>query len=204
MRLRSHFNPYNIKEPSETPNWSNIFDLTKPIDLEIGFSTGKWLIDYALKFPNRNIIGLETRKKFIDLVKSKIGKYHIANAYVLQANVNTSLPILFKNIKFSRVFLLFPDPWYKKKHIKRRVINPVFLQDLSNYLMDNSKLFIATDKEFLAESMINDLEKSGIFFNIRGENIYAREIINDLKTDIEIFQEKQENLIYRLIYQKKS
>ncbi|MDR2428910.1 MAG: methyltransferase domain-containing protein, partial [Candidatus Margulisbacteria bacterium] len=96
MRAHPHYNPFNVREPAEHPDWTKVFARPEqPLDLEIGFSTGRWLLQYARTFPERNIAGLEIRAKFIDHARRKIAAEKLANAYVLKANAAAALPELF-------------------------------------------------------------------------------------------------------------
>lgn len=202
MRAHPHYNPFNVREPRELPVWQSIFTNGAPLDLEIGFSNGTWLLDYAIKYPQRNIIGVETRTKFIAIVKEKIQEQGLQNAYVVQANINTSLPKLFKDILFDNVFVFFPDPWYKPRHVRRRVVTADFIKEIHTYMRPSAKLHIATDQEFLAKDMLADLEASGLFTNQSGANNYAAENIPGITTDIEKYNIKKARPIYRLVFCK--
>jgi tRNA (guanine-N7-)-methyltransferase len=203
MRVRPHFNPFNIREPNECPDWHKIFNNDYPLDLEIGCSTGKWLLEYAEKFPERNIIGVEIRTKYIEHVRQKITDKGLKNCYIVQANINTSLEKLFSGIKLSKIFIMFPDPWYKERHLKRRVVNPNFIEDISGYLSGQGELQIATDREQLAKDMLLDLEKSDKFKNIYGAGCYADKNIEGLVTDIEAYVQKKGEPIYRMAFSRK-
>ena len=202
MRAHPHFNPFSVREPSELPNWDQVFQNPGLLDLEIGFSNGTWLVGYAKKFPARNIVGLEIRTKFIQAAKEKIQQNNIFNAYVLKANANTALAQLLKPETLSRVFILFPDPWYKKGHLKRRVVGPEFIKELAKYLVPQGELYIATDKKIFAEEMLKQLEESKLFVNLAGAKKFAEQTIAEVSTDIENYHQKLGNPIYRMNFQK--
>jgi len=202
MRAHPHFNPFSVREPSELPDWEKVFAKAQPLDLEIGFSNGTWLVDYAKRFPKRNIVGVEIRKKFIEVAKEKIANEKLTNAYVLQANINTALPKLFKDIKLEKVFILFPDPWYKKGHLKRRVISPEFLKVLPEFMTASGQVYIATDKKEFALEMLALLEVENIFFNLAGKGNFAENTISGIVTDIEKYHLRLGNPLYRLAFQR--
>lgn len=202
MRAHPHCNPFSVREPSELPDWKNIFPNKNPVDLEIGFSNGTWLIGYAKKFPGRNIVGVEIRKKFIETAKEKIKQEKLSNAYVLQANINTALGKLFKELKLDKVFILFPDPWYKKGHLKRRVVNLDFLNELIKYMTDQAQLFLATDKKDFAREMLEEVEAQKIFMNLAGQGNFTQNTIPGIVTDIEKYHLRLGNPLYRLAFQR--
>ncbi|MDR1997774.1 MAG: tRNA (guanosine(46)-N7)-methyltransferase TrmB [Candidatus Margulisbacteria bacterium] len=199
MRAHPHYNPFNVREPAERPDWTRVFARPEqPLDLEIGFSTGRWLLQYAQTFPERNIAGLEIRAKFIELVKNKIAAAGLPNAYVLRANAGAALPQLFAPRSLSRVIILFPDPWRKTRHLKRRVVNRLFLTELQKYLKPGAQLYIATDQLSLAEDMATDLQAVPVYKNKYAR--YAPENFPGLVTDIEKYQLERGRPIYRLVF----
>ena len=201
MRAHPHYNPFNVREPSECPDWQKIFADNRPLDLEIGFSTGRWLLQYAKIFPERDIVGLEIRSKFIAHVRRKIAAENLSNVYVLQANAGTALKELFAPRSLSRVIIMFPDPWYKPRHIKRRVVNPPFLAELAEYLQPDAELHIATDQQILAEDMYADLRAAPAYCNKYTD--YAPQNFAGLVTDIEQYNIERGRRIYRLVFRRR-
>jgi len=198
MRAHPHYNPFNVRAPAERPDWRKVFARPEqPLDLEIGFSTGRWLLKYAQDFPGRNIAGLEIRTKFIEYVKNKITQAGLTNAYVLKANAGTALPELFAPGSLSRVIIMFPDPWYKARHLKRRVVNQNFLRELAGYLRPDAELHIATDQKSLAEDMLSDLTAVPEYKNKYAQ--YAPENFAGIVTDIEKYQLERGRPMYRLV-----
>ena len=199
MRAHPHYNPFNVREPAEYPDWQRVFlNPEQPLDLEIGFSTGRWLLKYAQDFPERNIVGLEIRTKFIEYVKNKINSSGLTNAYVLKANVSTALKKIFPPKSLSRVIIMFPDPWYKARHLKRRVVNQDFLKELAGYLEPQAEVHIATDQSSLAEDMLADLLAVPEYKNKYTQ--YAPENFAGIITDIEKYQMERGKSVYRLVF----
>jgi tRNA (guanine-N7-)-methyltransferase len=199
MRARPHFNPFTVREPDQLPHFPD----HQTIDLEIGCSTGRWMIGYAKLFPKRAIVGVEIRLKYIDHVRQKIDKEHIPNAQVSRANISTAVPKLFKPGQLGNVFIMFPDPWYKKKHFKRRVVNPEFLNQLGEYMAPGSELHIATDQEQFGKEMLADCERCRFFVNKFGKNTFANENIPGIITDIEEYNLDLGKPIARMVFERK-
>ena len=198
MRAHPHYNPFNVREPSERPDWREIFVDNRPLDLEIGFSTGHWLLQYAKTFPERDIVGLEIRSKFIEYARRKIAAENLPNAYVLQANANTALKELFAPQSLSRAVIMFPDPWYKPRHLKRRVVTPGFLTGLAECLRPGAEVHIATDRQGLAEDMLADLMSAPEYRNKYAD--YAPQNFPGIVTDIERYNIERGKRIYRLVF----
>ena len=155
-------------------------------------------MQYAQAYPERNIAGLEIRAKFIEPARAKIKDAGLANAYVLQANAATALPELFTPRSLSRVIIMFPDPWYKPRHLKRRVVNKNFLRELGKYLQPGAELHIATDRPALAADMYADLQAAPGYQNKYTE--YAPENFPGLVTDNERYQLERGYPVYRLVF----
>jgi tRNA (guanine-N7-)-methyltransferase len=201
MRARAHYNPFNIRpEISEKPDFEQIFGNSNPICLEVGFSNGRWLIPFAKANPNINVVGLETRRKFVAKVKDDIE--NIKNAYALLANANTTVKELFKPDTLSSVVILFPDPWYKKKHFKRRLVNEEFLDNLRSLLKKDGMIHIASDQKIFCEEMREVLTEHKGFENLYPENDFAPENIPGFESDIEVYHLNNNNPIYRLQFKK--
>ncbi|GBR77340.1 tRNA (guanosine(46)-N7)-methyltransferase TrmB, partial [Candidatus Termititenax persephonae] len=120
------------------------------------------------------------------------------NAYVLKANANTALGELFAPRSLSRTVIMFPDPWYKPRHLKRRVVHPKFLAELAVRLCPGAELHIATDQPSLAADMRSDLLSAAEYKNKYPD--YAPENFAGLLTDIEQYNRQRGRQIYRLVF----
>ena len=136
--LLNNFNEFdfNIKE-----------DLNKKLIniLDIGSGNGENAIHLSKLYPNSKIITCEIFEDGNINLINQINKLNIQNIRLFKGNVIQLLDELKKNIKFNQVWILFPDPWPKKRHHKRRLINYAFLNYIHNFLKDSGKIMIATD-----------------------------------------------------------
>ena len=114
--------------------------------LEIGFGDGSFLNKLANKCKSSGILGSEVYKNGIANLLGHIEKKKIDNVLLWPNDVRFLIPKLPKN-KFSRIYILFPDPWPKKKHSERRIINGQMIDNLYNLLEKNGKLIMATDHD---------------------------------------------------------
>ena len=157
--MRQHVNPLskNFHEIERIPSLNQIFDNSKlNLHLDIGCAAGEFLFDLASDNPNWNYLGFEIRQKLVKTAKLKVQEREIKNLYFVFGNANNILndvqsKFILENVK--SISLNFPDPWFKKKHYKRRVIQPDFINILSNILQKGSLIFIKTDVKDLFEYM---------------------------------------------------
>ncbi len=129
----------------EQVDWNNYFANGKAPDaLDIGCGKGKFLLDFAELNPNLNILGLELRKGPVEWLNQIIKGENLPNVAVLWYSVVNGLDFIEPET-ISKVFYLFPDPWFKKKHFKRRAFSEKFLKDINRILKKDGIFFIATD-----------------------------------------------------------
>ena len=157
--MRQHVNPLsrNFDEIEIIPSLSKIFDDSKlNLHLDIGCASGDFLFDISLINTKWNYIGIEIRERLVKTAKLKMQDREIKNLYFVFGNANNILhdvqnKFLFKNLK--SISFNFPDPWFKKRHYKRRVIQKEFINKLSNLLQKESLIFIKTDVKDLFDYM---------------------------------------------------
>ena len=209
--MRQHVNPLSqfFQLPLSLPSKSILFkDSHYPIHLDIGSAKGEFLIELALKYPKWNFLGLEIRESLVISSERKRQKLELKNLKFLYCNVNVSLDEWLSDLDYDqlkRVSIQFPDPWFKRKHIKRRVFKRTLLNSIARYMCKDGELFIQTDIFKLIESMSNVIDKSTYF---------DRKYIQGLKwlkgnpyeasTDRELFVLKKNLPIYRAMYMRNS
>lgn len=127
--------------------------LTSPAILEIGSNAGKFTEAMAALNPARSFIGVEVRKKHVERANERLDAAGHTHARVLRVSAELAVPILFDDGQLSDVFILFPDPWWKERHQKRRVIRDEFLDVLSPKMAPGATLWVRTDVGPLANDM---------------------------------------------------
>ena len=136
--MRQHVNPLskNFNEVEKIPSLIEIFGNTKlNLHLDIGCAAGEFLFDLALDNNSWNYLGIEIREKLVKNAKLKVRDRKIKNLYFVFGSANNILTdeqhkFIMKNVK--SISFNFPDPWFKKRHYKRRVIQSEFINTLSN------------------------------------------------------------------------
>ncbi len=157
--MRQHVNPLskNFNEIERIPSLIEMFgDPKLNMHLDIGCAAGEFLFDLALVNTSWNYLGIEIREKLVKTAKLKVREREIKNLYFAFGNVNNIVndvqsKFIIKNVK--SISFNFPDPWFKKRHFKRRVIQPEFINILSNLLQKGSLIFIKTDVKDLFDYM---------------------------------------------------
>ena len=157
--MRQHVNPLsrNFNEIEKIPSLVEMFGDSKlNLHLDIGCAAGEFLFDLALVNTSWNYLGIEIREKLVKNAKLKVIEREIKNLYFIFGNANNILndvqsKFIIKNIK--SISFNFPDPWFKKRHYKRRIIQPEFINILSKTLQKGSLIFIKTDVKDLFDYM---------------------------------------------------
>jgi len=134
-----------------------LFGREAPLVLEIGFGMGDSLVDMAKADPDKDFIGIEVHPPGVGRLINRAGLEGVDNLKTYMADANDVLEDCIADGSVDRVQLYFPDPWHKKKHHKRRIVQPAFVAQLVNKLKPGGKIHFATDWENYAEHMLEVL-----------------------------------------------
>jgi len=176
--------PYFL-DVDKRPDWQCLFGNTNPIKLEIGFGMGNFLVEMAAKEPASNFIGIDFYHKGIRKLMTRIKKLQLENIRVVYGDIRSKIPILFKDMELNTIYINFPDPWPKKKHIKRRLIKPEFIKQLAQKLDSEGIAYLATDSESYAHEMLEYFNAETLFQNLNSQKGFLKERINLPKTKYE-------------------
>ncbi|MEO1147956.1 MAG: tRNA (guanosine(46)-N7)-methyltransferase TrmB [Cyanobacteria bacterium J06638_22] len=151
VRVRHHVNPLSQKyqTPTAPPDWGKVFaQPNQPLFLDIGCARGSFLMAMAEQFPEQNFLGLEIREPLVIRANEKRDEVGLTNLHFVFCNANNSLRWMLDALPkdvLRWVAVQFPDPWFKKRHQKRRVVQPEVVQILADHLVPEGQVFLQSD-----------------------------------------------------------
>ncbi len=151
----------------------NGFAVVAPLWLEIGFGNGDMLAGLATSMPEINFIGAEVHRPGVGRLLQNLRNNDIRNVRVVTDDAVDFLTDRVADGAFDRVLLMFPDPWHKKRHHKRRIVNPDFADLVATKLAPGGVFHAATDSRGYAEHMLGVLDAHPRWANLRGAGQYS-------------------------------
>jgi len=142
-----------------------LFGNTNPVWLEIGFGNGDALLSIAQRFPTINFLGVEVHAPGVGHLLAGIELQGVTNVRVMRHDAVEVLEHMIKPGSLSRVLLFFPDPWHKKRHHKRRILQAETVALIERGLATGGVLHCATDWEAYATAMLEELSASDALAN---------------------------------------
>ena len=206
---RQHVNPLSrfFQQPRPLPPPAELFSAPdQPLHLDIGCARGRFLLALAQQQPHRNHLGVEIRRALVDAAEADRQTLGLTNLHILFCNANISLQDWLAALPaglLERVSIQFPDPWFKKKHHKRRVLQPALLLALAEALAPGRELFIQSDVLAVITPMVQLIEASG-GFDRPPEDSRPWRADNPLPvpTERETYVLAQELPVYRVLYRR--
>lgn len=132
----------------------------RPVWLEVGFGGGEHLVHQAALHPEVGIIGCEPFINGVAMLLGKIREADVANLRVHPGDVRDLFDVL-RDASVERVFLLYPDPWPKKKHHRRRFVTPEYLEPLARVTAPGAMLRVATDIPDYVRQTLEEVPRHG-------------------------------------------
>ncbi len=203
VRVHQHVNPLSpyYRQAPEPIDVAAVFAKPSlPLHLDIGCARGRFILNMAETEPDWNFLGVEIREPLVDEANRLADEADLANLHYAFCNAMLWLGTLIQRIpdgQLHTVTIQFPDPWFKRKHAKRRMVNKELVDTVAEKLSPGGRVFVQTDIEFLAEEMFElfraNENLSGIVIN---KNPFP------VKTEREQAVEDKELLVYRAMWQK--
>lgn len=170
--LHQLWNHYCL-DPKITNDYAQIFGRQAPIIVEIGFGNGSSLAEMAEKNPALNYIGIEVHKPGIAQLMILLKQKALNNVRIYHHDAVEILEQKIPDNMLSGVHLFFPDPWQKRKHHKRRLVQPDFVEMLNMKLKLGGYFYVATDWKDYAKEMLVTLTASTRLANVSGDKQYS-------------------------------
>ncbi|PWA49648.1 tRNA (guanine-N-7) methyltransferase, Trmb type [Artemisia annua] len=219
VRVRQHVNPLSTKlsVPVDPPNWNDVFEDPKlPLVVDIGSGSGRFLMWLAKRNPgSKNYMGLEIREKLVTRAKTWAKELALSNIHFLFANASISFKQLLSTYPgpLMLVSISCPDPHFKKRHHKRRIVQKPLVEAIVDRLMPGGQVFIQSDVLEVAIDMRQYFDEESQKL-IHVDKIDSNILCDDagwlprnpmgIRTEREIHAEYEGAKIYRRMYQKNS
>jgi tRNA (guanine-N7-)-methyltransferase len=156
LRVRQHVNPLSQKyqEPATAIAWDTYYaDPDQPLYLDIGCARGRFLLDLSQLHPEWNFLGIEIRQSLVEQANLIRDRWGLRNLHYAFANANIAVQSLCPRNSLSGAFIQFPDPWFKRRQQKRRLVQSSLVEDLAVCLRPGGFVFLQSDLLELAQQM---------------------------------------------------
>ncbi len=222
IRSRAHRNPLNdeIAEYPTTPNdmdWKSCYPGMKDTDkveiLDVGCAYGGLLCSIAPIKPNMYMVGAEIRSRVAEFTQSRMKElreeqpngHHYNNVWAIRINAMKHLPCYFKKNQLQKIFFMFPDPHFKAKNHRRRIIQQTLLAEYAYILAPGGMIYTITDVEELGNWMQKHLNEHPLFERVSDEELADDPLIPFIQNSSEDGQRttKQGLGKYQAVYRKK-
>ncbi|MDD4309811.1 MAG: tRNA (guanosine(46)-N7)-methyltransferase TrmB [Candidatus Cloacimonetes bacterium] len=171
---------------------ASIFPLSQDLFLEIGSGKGEFISAYGQKYPSYNLLGLEAADKRIVNTLKKLSPEKHPNVRLMRMYVDESIGNIFPAESVSGVFIQHPDPWPKRKHHRRRLIQPAFLNSLARILKPDAQVQISTDHSGYAAWILEEFLASPCFVSVYNDPVRIHSTFEDhITTWFEAEQRRQ-------------
>lgn len=153
-RVRHHVNPLGFVHEVELPSREALFRRPAlPLEVDLGSMHGEFILERAAREPERNFLGLEIRAPLVDEVNERIRRRGLENAACVLCNANTAFSRLFAPGSLAAVYVHFPDPWFKNRHRKRRLVTAELVRQIADALAPGGRFRFMTDYEEYAREV---------------------------------------------------
>jgi tRNA (guanine-N7-)-methyltransferase len=170
------------------------------VELEIGFGHGRFLYERAVAVPHARIVGLEIKKKWAFLVAERCEKRGLSNVRVWAADARGVLPRV-PAASVARVFMHFPDPWWKTRHHKRSLVGESLLDEIARVLAPGGEFFLQTDVPERAALHVAALAQH-VSFALAGEAGYLQHNPYGARSNREARADEDGLPVYRTLARK--
>jgi tRNA (guanine-N7-)-methyltransferase len=171
MRIRQHVNPNQVhfaQFRGERPALDG-----RPVELEIGCADAQFLFERAAHEPSRLYVGLEIREDLVKLVNRR-ARARAAPVHAVFCQAQLHLAALFPAGVVDRVYVNFPDPWFKRRHRDRRMVDDALAEGIASVARAGAEVFVQSDVWDIALDAMSTFERDDRFVNLAGEWTFWR------------------------------
>lgn len=201
-RHRIHGNPFSVRGDVEVPDWRERFGRDAEIAVDVGFGRGAFLLDLAAQHSEWNVVGIEIRDHLVRAVTDEAKQRGLHNLDALVANANAHFDVLFDDASLAFVSVNFPDPWFKKRHHKRRVVKTEWLDVVARKMCAGARFHAMSDYEPIAQEMLEVLNAHPCFKNVENHGSFAAESTTGIRSEREVSHSGRAQPIYRMHFRR--
>ena len=162
------------RRPGALLDLDEVFGNPRPVSLEIGFGNGETLVELATSRPDENFLGVEVHQPGIGGLLLELDRRALTNVRLLREDAVDLLQAGLPPASLAAVYLLFPDPWPKQRHHKRRILQGGLVELVARVLRPGGLFHAVTDWSDYAEQMLSQIEAAGDRFeNLAGPGQFA-------------------------------
>ena len=202
--LDHHWAAFGIDYQPELLGLSQVFGNDNPVTIEVGFGNGESLLEQARRHPEQNYIGIEVHGPGVGHLIHLAHQAGLSNLRMIRHDAIEVMRAQVPPDSIACVQLFFPDPWQKKRHHKRRIIRPEFLELVQRVLIPGGLFHMATDWQDYAEYMLEQMEHADDFVNDAGKGNYADNRGERTETRFEKRGIRLGHGVWDLMYRKKA
>jgi tRNA (guanine-N7-)-methyltransferase len=200
-RIRKHANPFTVQTVLGRLDRKAWFGREAPLEVDLGCAGAGLIFERARHHPERDFVGIEVRKPLVQAAMARREREGPKNVAVFWANANVNVNELAEPGTIVMFHVHFPDPCFKKKHHKRRILQPRLVRDMAEVLPIGGQVYLQSDVRGLAEEMYRFMAADGAFSSKLGENLRVERPIPE-STEWERQHEREGEAIYRMLFEK--
>ena len=203
LALDTQWPEFGVDYSAVPLNFSALFNRDAEVILEIGFGNGDSLWQMAQAQPEKNYFGIEVHRPGVGHLLRLVEQSECKNIRVSNRDAIDVLEHQIADNSIDRLQLFFPDPWHKKKHNKRRIVQDKFIKQVARILKPGGVFHLATDWEHYAKHMLRTLNSSDLFNNLSNDDTFVPKPEERPTTKFEKRGHRLGHGVWDLLFQKK-
>lgn len=184
--------PFYIDIPQENKGkWKSIFEVERPMHIELGCGKGQFIANLAFQNPDINFIGVDLIDTMLGLAKRNVEELYtkenrkIDNVILTRCNIEQILTMMDENDQVERIYINFCNPWPRGKHQKKRLTHTRQLENYKTFLKDGGEIYFKTDDDDLFNSSLRYFEESGYEIIWKTYDLHAEDVPDNIQTEHE-------------------
>ena len=189
-------------EPQGLLDWADCFARRAPVILEIGFGNGEATASMAAQDPGRDYLAVDVHRPGVGALLIRAEGLGLSNLRIACMDAKELLQYHIKDASLQALYLFFPDPWPKKRHHKRRLLQAEFVELVTAKLEVGGRLHMATDWQDYAETSLAILEQASGLINVAAKGQYSARPSYRPETKFERRGQRLGHGVWDLIYER--